>query len=146
MTYKLAQLDAKFTKELIHRLANALLEAEDFELLDIYNSFVYQARKDGDDSYHGILPNEVEYLVDFFEDEPAVSALEIIHADEHPYSFDDAYFTIVDDCLTSIKETELKSFLSDYNLLPLMAKYLVNKETDLGIEVVGEVMKSYDGK
>ena len=146
MSYKLAQLDAKSIKELIHRLANALMEAEDFELLDIYNSFVYQAHKDGDDSYREILPNEVEYLDEFFEGEPAASALSIIHGDEHPYSFDDAYFTIVDECLTSIKGAELKSFLNDYNLLPLMAKYLVNKETDLGIELVGEVMKLYDGK
>ncbi len=147
MTYNFENLTETRKKKLNHHLVEIFMKLEVYELLDVYNNFVYEARRDNGTSYDQILPNEVEYIHDRFEDECIANVLSMIHKKSaHSYGCEDDYFTVADGALLSLSEEEVKPFLRDHHLLPTIAKYLIENGTDFGVEDIAKVMEEYSMK
>lgn len=115
----------------------ALLTAYPDELVDLFNQFIYT--KDG---MPEILPNEIEYLNDFFEGQPADYILSCLSEDAVLYKRSDEYFTMVDGILISIRDKDISAFLKNHGYIDTLATYLIKDGTDGYIEAIGNIMKS----
>lgn len=138
MNYDLKKLTVMEKKALADRIMAAMMTVvETDELVDLFNQYTYTQ-----DGMPEILPNEIEYLNDFFDGQPADYILSCLSEDAVLYKRSDEYFTMVDGILISIRDKDISAFLKNHGYIDTLATYLIKDGTDGYIEAIGNIMKS----
>ena len=138
MNYDLKKLTVMEKKALADRIMAAMMTVvETDELVDLFNQYTYTQ-----DGMSEILPNEIEYLNDFFDGQPADYILSCLSEDDVLYKRSDEYFTMVDGILISIRDKDISAFLKNHGYIDTLATYLIKDGTDGYIDAIGNVMKS----
>ena len=138
MNYDLKKLTVMEKKALADRIMAAMMTVvETDELVDLFNQYTYTQ-----DGLPEILPNEIEYLNDFFDGQPADYILSCLSEDAVLYKRSDEYFTMVDGILISIRDKDISAFLKNHGYIDTLATYLIKDGTDGYIEAIGNIMKS----
>ena len=139
MNYDLKKLTVMEKKALADRIMAAMMTVvETDELVDLFNQYTYTQ-----DGMPEILPNEIEYLNDFFDGQPADYILSCLSEDAVLYKRSDEYFTMVDGILISIRDKDISAFLKNHGYIDTLATYLIKDGSDGYIEAIGNIMKEY---
>lgn len=117
----------------------ALLTAYPDELVDLFNQFIYT--KDG---MPEILPNEIEYLNDFFEGQPADYILSCLSEDAVRYKRSDDYFTMVDGMLHSMRDLDVKDFLKENGYMDALVNFVIDRKMDYEMDGLKAVMRKFE--
>lgn len=139
MSYNLKELSVMDKKELADKIMNSMMTVvEPFELIDLYNTY-WGSKPDR----YEILPNEIEYLNDFFEEDSPAYVLSCLSRDKLLYRYLDNYFTMVDGTLLSFTDNTLKTFLKDQGYIDALATEVIEDEKDWGIDAIANIFKMY---
>lgn len=138
MNYDLKELTVMEEQTLFDRIMAAMMTVvAPNELVDLFNQYTYTQ-----DGMTEILPNEIEYLNDFFDMQPADYILSCLSEDAVLYKRSDEYFTMVDGILISIRDKDISTFLKNHGYIDTLATYLIKNGTDGYIDAIGNIMKS----
>lgn len=144
MQYDLSHLNERKVYELKNKLVDVFLhEVYPSELVNIYLEYIYSEK-----NHHltEIMPNEPEYLDEYFEGHSAWDILGHINTEEITYRRDDDYVTVDHGKLMSMNGLEVKDYLEEKEYLGKMAMYLIQETSDFGIDAIGKVMEQYEKK
>lgn len=137
--YKFKPMTDTEMKNFKKEVEGALLTAYPDELVDLFNQFTYT--KDG---MPEILPNEIEYLNDFFEGQPADYILSCLSEDAILYKRSDEYFTMVDGILHSMRDLNVKDFLKENSYMDALVNFVIDRKMDYEMDGLKAVMRKFE--
>lgn len=137
--YKFKPMTDTEMKNFKKEVEGALLTAYPDELVDLFNQFTYT--KDG---MPEILPNEIEYLNDFFEGQPADYILSCLSEDAVLYKRSDEYFAMVDGILHSMRDLNVKDFLKENGYMDALVNFVIDRKMDYEMDGLKAVMRKFE--
>ena len=140
MTYNFSALNRENREELKKKLISVLSQrVEPNDLVNIFNAISSL-------NLCEILPNECDYIDDYFEGKSAYWILGYINTEKITYRHTDDYFTVRNNELLSFKAEDVLDYLKTLGCLEDMATYLVDNKKDFLIDSIRDVMKEYNLK